>query len=221
MQAPANPDFLRRAIALATENVETGAGGPFGAVIVRDGRIVAEGVNTVTAANDPTAHAEVNAIRAAAKALGAFTLAGCRLYSSCQPCPMCLSAAYWARMDAVFYGASAEDAARACFDDAFLYDELRKNPAERKLLSATQLLGEEAWPASPPGSPRPIRSLTEAHLALPPGARLYCEPCKFFSLLCSWPPRLSPPLNPRLSSGRCKSQAQPPACAALIRSMAR
>jgi tRNA(Arg) A34 adenosine deaminase TadA len=87
----------------------------------------------------------VNAIRAAAKALGTFTLAGCRLYSSCQPCPMCLAAAHWARMDAVFYGASAEDAARAGFDDAFLYDELRKNPAERKLLPATQLLGEEAW----------------------------------------------------------------------------
>ena len=145
MQALANTEFLRRAIALATENVETGAGGPFGAVIVRDGRIVAGGVNTVTVANDPTAHAEVNAIRAAAKALGTFSLAGCRLYSSCQPCPMCLAAAHWARMDAVFYGASAEDAARAGFDDAFLYDELRKTPAERKLLPATQLLGEEAW----------------------------------------------------------------------------
>jgi tRNA(Arg) A34 adenosine deaminase TadA len=145
MQPSANPEFLRRAIALATRNVESGAGGPFGAVIVRDGRIIAEGVNTVTVANDPTAHAEVNAIRAAAKALGAFTLAGCRLYSSCQPCPMCLSAAYWARMDAVFYGATAEDAARAGFDDALLYDELRKKPAERKLLPATQLLAEEAW----------------------------------------------------------------------------
>jgi tRNA(Arg) A34 adenosine deaminase TadA len=88
MQAPANTEFLRHAIALATRNVETGAGGPFGAVVVRDGHIVAEGVNTVTASNDPTAHAEVNAIRAAAKALGAFSLAGCRLYSSCEPCPM-------------------------------------------------------------------------------------------------------------------------------------
>ncbi len=145
MQAPANPEFLRHAIALATRNVETGAGGPFGAAIVRDGRIVAEGVNTVTAANDPTAHAEVNAIRAAAKVLGTFTLAGCRLYSSCEPCPMCLAAAHWARMEAIFYAASAEDAASAGFDDAFLYDELRKNPAERKLLPATQLLSEEAW----------------------------------------------------------------------------
>jgi len=142
--SPANPEFLRRAIALATENVLRGAGGPFGAVIVREGRIVGEGVNSVTAANDPTAHAEVNAIRAAAKSLGTFSLAGCQLYSSCEPCPMCLAAAYWARMAAIYYGASAADAARAGFDDAFLYDELRKNNAERQL-PATQLLSEEAW----------------------------------------------------------------------------
>ncbi len=144
MQAPANPDFLRRAIALATRNVESGAGGPFGAVVVRDGRIVAEGVNTVTAANDPTAHADVNAIRAAAKALGVFSLADCQLYSSCEPCPMCLAAAYWARLDAVYYGAGAADAARAGFDDAFLYAELRKDASQRKL-SSTQLLADEAW----------------------------------------------------------------------------
>jgi guanine deaminase len=142
--APANPEFLRRAIALATENVLSGAGGPFGAVIVRDGRIVGEGVNTVTAAHDPTAHGEVNAIRAACKALGTFSLAGCQLYTSCEPCPMCLAAAYWARIDAIYYGASAADAARAGFDDAFLYDELRKEQSARKL-PATQLLGEEAW----------------------------------------------------------------------------
>jgi guanine deaminase len=139
-----NPEFLRRAIALATENVATGKGGPFAAVIVRDGRIVGEGANSVTATNDPTAHAEVNAIRAAARALENFTLAGCELYTSCEPCPMCLAAAYWARVDAVYYGASAADAARAGFDDAFLYAELRKNSAERKL-RATQLLGDEAW----------------------------------------------------------------------------
>jgi tRNA(Arg) A34 adenosine deaminase TadA len=144
MPSPANPEFLRRAIALATQNVETGAGGPFGAVIVRDGRIIAEGVNTVTAANDPTAHAEVNAIRAASKALRTFSLAGCQLYSSCEPCPMCLAAAYWARIEAIYYGASAADAARAGFDDAFLYDELRKDQAERQL-PAMQLLSEEAW----------------------------------------------------------------------------
>jgi tRNA(Arg) A34 adenosine deaminase TadA len=144
MQPSANPEFLRRAIALATENVVSGAGGPFGAVIVRDGRIVGEGVNTVTAVHDPTAHGEVNAIRAAAKALGAFSLAGCQLYTSCEPCPMCLAAAYWARIDAIYYGASAADAARAGFDDAFLYDEFRKDSTERKL-PAAQLLGDEAW----------------------------------------------------------------------------
>jgi guanine deaminase len=144
MRALPNPEFLRRAIALATENILSGAGGPFGAVVVRDGRIVAEGVNTVTAALDPTAHAEVNAIRAAAKALGAFTLDGCQLYTSCEPCPMCYAAAHWARMEAIYYAASSADAARAGFDDALLYQELRKSNAERAL-PATQLLSEEAW----------------------------------------------------------------------------
>jgi tRNA(Arg) A34 adenosine deaminase TadA len=144
MPPSANPEFLRRAIALATHNVVSGAGGPFGAVIVRDGLIVGEGVNTVTATHDPTAHGEVNAIRAAARALGTFSLAGCQLYSSCEPCPMCLAAAYWARIEAVYYGACAADAARAGFDDAFLYAELRKDSAARKL-PATQLLGDEAW----------------------------------------------------------------------------
>ncbi len=135
---------MRRAIALATENVVSGKGGPFAALIVRDGRIVGEGVNTVTASNDPTAHGEVNAIRAAARALGTFTLAGCQLYTSCEPCPMCLAAAYWARIEAVYYGSSAADAARAGFDDAYLYEEFRKVPAARAL-PATQLLGNEAW----------------------------------------------------------------------------
>ena len=139
-----NPEFLRRTIALATENVRSGKGGPFAAVIVRDDRIVGEGVNTVTATNDPTAHGEVNAIRAACRALGAFTLAGCTLYTSCEPCPMCLAASYWARLDAIFYGSSAADAARAGFDDAFLYAELRKEQAARKL-PIRQLLREEAW----------------------------------------------------------------------------
>ena len=154
MPSPANPEYLRRAIALATDNVLRGAGGPFGAVIVHDGRIIGEGVNTVTAAHDPTAHGEVNAIRAACKALSSFSLAGCALYTSCEPCPMCLSAAYWARLDAVYYGASAADAARAGFDDAFLYAELRKDSNQRKL-HATQLLADEAcasfaaWIAAP------------------------------------------------------------------------
>ncbi|MGD0522597.1 MAG: nucleoside deaminase [Terracidiphilus sp.] len=144
MPEEANPEFMRRAIWLATENVVTGAGGPFAALVVRDGMIVGEGINTVTATLDPTAHGEVNAIRAAAKTLGTFTLTGCRLYSSCQPCPMCLAAAYWARIDQIFYGASSAAAARAGFDDALLYAEFRK---EQPIctLAATQLLGNEAW----------------------------------------------------------------------------
>src|ERR1035437_3357043 len=113
-----NPEFLRRAIALATENVVSGRGGPFAAVIVCDGKSVGEAANSVTATNDPTAHGEVNAIRAACKALGTFTLAGCQLYTSCEPCPMCLAASHWARLDAIYYGNSAADAARAGFDDA-------------------------------------------------------------------------------------------------------
>lgn len=139
-----NPEFLRRAIALATENVASGKGGPFGAVIVRNGEIVAEAANSVTATNDPTAHAEVNAIRAASKGLGLFSLAGCELYTSCQPCPMCLAASYWARLDAVYYGSCAADAARAGFDDAFLYEEFRKD-SDARTLPVTQLLGDEAW----------------------------------------------------------------------------
>ena len=144
MASKGNPEYLRRAIALATENVTSGAGGPFGAVVVREGRIVGEGVNSVTGSNDPTAHGEINAIRAAAKALGTFTLAGCELYSSCEPCPMCLAAAYWARMDAIYYGACAADAARAGFDDTFLTSELRKDCGSRSL-PATQMLADEAW----------------------------------------------------------------------------
>ena len=144
MSSLPNPEFLRRAIALATQNVVTGKGGPFAAVIVRAGEVVGEGANSVTATNDPTAHGEVNAIRAACKALGTFTLAGCELYTSCEPCPMCLAAAYWARLDAVYFGCSAADAARAGFDDAFLYAEFLKSPKDRGLPSM-QLLGDEAW----------------------------------------------------------------------------
>ncbi len=139
-----NPEFLRRAIALATENARSGSGGPFAAVIVKDGLIVGEGVNTVTSTLDPTAHGEVNAIRAACKTLETFTLDGCELYTSCQPCPMCLAASYWARLDAIHYGASDTDAARAGFDDAFLYEEFRKDQAEREL-PAVQMLADEAW----------------------------------------------------------------------------
>jgi guanine deaminase len=154
MPGQPNPEFLRRAIMLATENVARGAGGPFAAVIVRDGKIVSECANTVTATNDPTAHGEVNAIRAAAKKLGSFSLAGCELYTSCEPCPMCLAAAYWARLDVIYYGASASDAARAGFDDAFLYGEFRKSTSQRKLPTKQLLATEakasfEAWMASP------------------------------------------------------------------------
>lgn len=154
MAAEPNPEFLRRAIRLATENVLQAKGGPFGAVVVRDGSIVGEGANAVTAANDPTAHAEVNAIRAAARALGVFSLQGCELYTSCEPCPMCLAAAYWARIDAIYFGACAEDAARAGFDDALLYQEFRKQAGQRRM-PARQLLAEEArasfeaWMGSP------------------------------------------------------------------------
>ena len=114
---------MREAIRLASANVENG-GGPFGAVIARGGEIIATGVNRVTANCDPTAHAEVSAIRAAAQKLGTFNLSGCDIYSSCEPCPMCLGAIYWARLDRLFYGNTKADAARIGFDDAFIYKEL-------------------------------------------------------------------------------------------------
>jgi tRNA(Arg) A34 adenosine deaminase TadA len=139
-----NLDFLRQAIALATRNVTSGNGGPFAALIVRGGKVVSEGVNMVTATNDPTAHGEVTAIRSACKALNTFSLAGCELYTSCEPCPMCLAASHWARLDAAFFAASAEDAAKAGFDDEYLYAEFRKNRNERSLAEA-QFLRDEAW----------------------------------------------------------------------------
>ncbi len=123
-------DFMRQAIALAVENVKNG-GGPFGAVIVKDGRVVATGVNRVVPNNDPTAHAEVNAIRAACVRLGTFNLSGCVLYTSCEPCPMCLGAIYWAHIDKIYYGATQHDAADVDFDDSFIYRELELEPAER------------------------------------------------------------------------------------------
>src|SRR5882762_3601177 len=119
-------ELMRRAIALALENVRTARGGPFAALVAKQGNVIGEGANSVTVTNDATAHAEVVAIRAACRALGTFTLAGCELYTSCEPCPMCLSASYWARLDRIYYACSAEDAARAGFDDAFLYAEFRK-----------------------------------------------------------------------------------------------
>ena len=127
-----NEDFMQRAVALALENVNSGSGGPFGALIVRDGKVIAEGTNLVTSTNDPTAHAEVVAIRAACRVLNGFQLTGCELYTSCEPCPMCLGAIYWARPDRIFYGASAADAAAAGFDDAFIYRDLAQPHGKRR-----------------------------------------------------------------------------------------
>lgn len=138
-----NPIFMEKAIALATENVTSGHGGPFGAVIVRGDEVVATGVNQVTATNDATAHAEVTAIRNACAALKAFELNGCHIYSSCEPCPMCLGAIYWARCDAIFYGNCSADAAAAGFDDAFLYEEIRR-PVGARRIPAVRLLPEKA-----------------------------------------------------------------------------
>lgn len=128
-----NPEFMKQAIELATGNVTSGRGGPFGAVIVRDEAVIATGVNLVTATNDPTAHAEVVAIRDACAAIKDFSLAGCAIYTSCEPCPMCLAAISWSRMEKIYYCATAADAAAAGFDDAFLYDELRKHIGKRKI----------------------------------------------------------------------------------------
>ncbi|HTH53320.1 MAG TPA: nucleoside deaminase [Edaphobacter sp.] len=145
-----NPEFMRQAIELATQNVILGHGGPFGAVVVRAGKVIATGVNQVTATNDPTAHAEVTAIREACRVLEDFALPGCVMYTSCEPCPMCLAAIQWARMDAIFYSGTAEDAAAAGFDDAFLYEEIRKPVSERQV-PGEQLLAElgnesfDAW----------------------------------------------------------------------------
>ncbi|MCM1311449.1 MAG: nucleoside deaminase [Bacteroides sp.] len=134
--------FMRLAIDLAVENVKNG-GGPFGAVIVRDGEVVATGVNRVTADSDPTAHAEVSAIRTACGKLRTFSLEGCDIYSSCEPCPMCLGAIYWAHLDRLYYGCDKNDAARAGFDDAFIYKELALTSQERTL-KTEELLPEEA-----------------------------------------------------------------------------
>ncbi|MCU4157091.1 nucleoside deaminase [Carboxylicivirga sp. A043] len=138
-------EFMKEAIRLSCENIKTG-GGPFGAVVVRNNEIIARGVNRVTRDNDPTAHAEVNAIREAAKALNSFNLSGCVIYSSCEPCPMCLAAIYWARISRIYYGNTKQDAARINFDDAFFYDELMSQPQDRNVI-ATPLLSEEAQKA--------------------------------------------------------------------------
>lgn len=149
-----NPIFMQQAIALATENVISGRGGPFGAVIVRKNEVVATGTNQVVFLNDPTAHAEVIAIRNACAALKAFQLRGCHIYTSCEPCPMCLTAIYWAHCDAIFYGNTAADAAATGFDDLSLYEEVARPHEDRKkpismLLHDEALSSFAAWKAQP------------------------------------------------------------------------
>ena len=144
-----NEELMREAIRLSVENVKNG-GGPFGAVIARNGEIVATGVNRVTPLHDPTAHAEVSAIRAACNKLGTFDLSGCEIFTSCEPCPMCLGAIYWAHLDRIYYGNNQRDAAEIGFDDKFIYDELAVPVADRKkrmeaLLSDEAIEAFHAW----------------------------------------------------------------------------
>lgn len=134
--------FMRKAIALAGKAMNSNKGGPFGAVIVKDNKIIAEGYNRVTSTNDPTAHAEVIAIRNACKKLNTFQLKDCTIYTSCEPCPMCLGAIYWARPKKVFYACDKDDAAQIDFDDQFIYDEIDK-PIESRNIPFVRLLQEE------------------------------------------------------------------------------
>lgn len=145
-------EHMLRAVQLSRAKMDEGCGGPFGAIIVKDGKVIAEGWNKVTSCNDPTAHAEVSAIRAACETLGSFNLAGCEIYTSCEPCPMCLAAIYWARLDRIYYANSRQDAAAIGFDDQFLYDEVAKPIPDRSLPCEHVELGEArdvfaAWDA--------------------------------------------------------------------------
>ncbi|MCC8035077.1 MAG: nucleoside deaminase [Rikenellaceae bacterium] len=137
-----NEEYMREAIELARNSV-AGGGGPFGAVIVREGKVIASATNSVTLTGDPTAHAEVNAIREACRAAGDFKLEGAEIYTSCEPCPMCLGALYWAGISKIYYGAGKHDAAEAGFDDSFIYDEMSL-PYEERSIPAVQLLRDEA-----------------------------------------------------------------------------
>lgn len=148
--SPDSASFLREAIELAVDNVQSGLGGPFAALVVENGATVASGTNRVTTLHDPTAHAEITAIRAACKERNDFELDGCTLYSTCEPCPMCLGAVYWARLDRVVYAATRSDAANAGFDDDHIYGELEKSPSDRHIPMLQQLEDEahrpfEAW----------------------------------------------------------------------------
>jgi len=135
--------FMREAIRLASENIKSGKGGPFGCVVVRNGEIIARAANSVTSSNDPTAHAEVNAIRMACEFLNTFQLSDCEIYTSCEPCPMCLGALYWARPKAIYYGATKNDAAETGFDDSFIYSQLEL-PSHKRSIPQFQLLDTEA-----------------------------------------------------------------------------
>lgn len=145
---------MQMAIRLSEQNVEKGLGGPFGAVVVRDGKVIARSANKVTASNDPTAHAEVSAIRIACRKLGTFDLSGCVIYTSCEPCPMCLGAIYWSRIETIYYANTQADAARIGFDDQFIYEELAR-PVDARKLPVIQMMRPQAlaaftmWDQSP------------------------------------------------------------------------
>jgi len=147
-------EYMQMAIELSVQNVSESIGGPFGAVVVKDGRLIAKSANQVTSTNDPTAHAEVSAIRLACTELNTFDLSGCVIYTSCEPCPMCLGAIYWARIDTIYYANTKADAERIGFSDKFIYEELDK-PMENRSLPIIQLMRDEAlaafklWETSP------------------------------------------------------------------------
>jgi guanine deaminase len=140
-----NP-FMARAIELSIENVHSGRGGPFGAVIVKDGAVIAESANQVTSAKDPTAHAEILAIRAACAKLGVFELQGCEIYASCEPCPMCLGAIYWARLSRIYFASASADASRIGFDDSLIYGEIAQ-PLAHRSIPMVQMMREQALAA--------------------------------------------------------------------------
>ncbi|GGI24148.1 nucleoside deaminase [Pedobacter mendelii] len=147
-------DFMRMAVELSVKNVSECIGGPFGAVIVKDGKVIAKSANKVTTTNDPTAHAEVSAIRLACTALNTFDLSGCVIYTSCEPCPMCLGAIYWSRIETIYYANTKADAAHIGFDDKFIYEELDK-PMDKRTLPVVQMMRDDAmeafklWETSP------------------------------------------------------------------------
>jgi tRNA(Arg) A34 adenosine deaminase TadA len=154
MDADPHRAFMRHAVRLSAERMREGAGGPFGAIVVKEGVVVGEGWNSVTSSNDPTAHAEIMAIRRACERLTTFSLAGCDIYTSCEPCPMCLAAIYWARIDRIYFANSREDAAAIGFDDALIYEEVSKPIPERMVPTARLHLPEaqavfDEWRAKP------------------------------------------------------------------------